>query len=115
MAEAKPNKKPPRPKAAAVAGKPASSRSAAVPAKGPRPPAKTGKDKDEKSGGPSQWWEASVQFLREVKTELRKVTWPPRRQAVSSTGVVLALVILVSIFLGVVDLVLSRLVRVLIG
>lgn len=115
MAEAKPSKKPPRPKVAAQAGKPVSSKSVPVPAKAARASAKAGKDKDEKSGGPSQWWEVSVQFLREVKTELRKVTWPARRQAVSSTGVVLALVALVSIFLGVVDLVLSRLVRVLIG
>ncbi|RJX34770.1 MAG: preprotein translocase subunit SecE [Desulfarculus sp.] len=53
--------------------------------------------------------------MREVVQELKRVAWPSRRQTISSTGVVLALVILVSIFLGLVDFVLSRLVRFLIG
>ncbi|MBU1157547.1 MAG: preprotein translocase subunit SecE [Proteobacteria bacterium] len=56
-----------------------------------------------------------MQFLREVVQELKRVTWPSRRQTISTTGVVLALVILVSIFLGVVDFALSRLVRLIIG
>ncbi|MEW5911211.1 MAG: preprotein translocase subunit SecE [Thermodesulfobacteriota bacterium] len=60
-------------------------------------------------------WERTSQFMREVVQELKRVTWPSRRQTISSTGVVLALVILVSIFLGLVDFVLSRLVRFLIG
>ena len=70
--------------------------------------------KDNAGGGPS-WWEASVQFLREVKTELKKVTWPTRRQTISSTGVVVVLVIIVSVFLGLVDMILARLVRLVIG
>ncbi len=60
-------------------------------------------------------WERSTQFLREVVQELKRVAWPSRRQTMSTTGVVLALVILVSIFLGVVDFALSRLVRLIIG
>ncbi|MGD8564451.1 MAG: preprotein translocase subunit SecE [Desulfarculaceae bacterium] len=60
--------------------------------------------------GPARWWEASVQFLREVKTELKKVTWPSRKQTISSTGVVLILVFIVAAFLGLVDMILSKLV-----
>jgi len=60
-------------------------------------------------------WDRATQFLREVVQELKRVTWPSRRQTLSTTGVVLALVILVSIFLGVVDFALSRLVRLIIG
>lgn len=60
-------------------------------------------------------WERATQFLREVAQELKRVTWPSRRQTLSTTGVVLALVVLVSIFLGVVDFALSRLVRLIIG
>lgn len=71
--------------------------------------------KDSAKGGPSQWWTASVQFLREVKTELKKVTWPSRRQTISSTGVVVVLVVIVSAFLGLVDMILARLVRLVIG
>jgi preprotein translocase subunit SecE len=53
----------------------------------------------------------SVQFLREVKIELKKVTWPTRQQTLGSTLVVLVLVMVISLFLGVVDLGLSTLVR----
>ena len=52
----------------------------------------------------------ALQFLREVKTELKKVTWPTKKQTVSSTIVVVALVIIVAFYLGLVDLLLSRLV-----
>lgn len=46
----------------------------------------------------------SVQFLREVKMELKKVTWPTRKQAIGSTVVVVLLVMIISLFLGVVDI-----------
>jgi len=54
----------------------------------------------------------SLQFLREVKVELKKVTWPSRKQTLGSTVVVIILVMIVSLFLGVVDIGLSSLVRV---
>ncbi len=53
----------------------------------------------------------SMQFLREVNLELRKVVWPTRKQTVASTVVVIVLVIIISIFLGLVDIGLSALVR----
>jgi len=51
-----------------------------------------------------------VNFIKEARAELRKVTWPNRKQLISSTIVVMVTVILVAIFLGVVDLVFSRIV-----
>jgi preprotein translocase subunit SecE len=54
---------------------------------------------------------SSVQFLREVKIELKKVTWPSRKQTIGSTVVVIAVIILISIFLGSVDIGLSSLIR----
>lgn len=54
----------------------------------------------------------TTQFLREVKIELKKVTWPSRKQTIGSTVVVIALVMLISIFLGAVDLGLSSLIRI---
>ena len=53
-----------------------------------------------------------LQFLREVKVELKKVVWPTRKQTLGSTVVVLILVMIVSIFLGMVDVGLSSLIRV---
>jgi len=53
-----------------------------------------------------------IQFLREVKIELKKVTWPSRKQTLGSTAVVIVLVIVISFFLGLVDLGLSSLIGV---
>jgi preprotein translocase subunit SecE len=52
-----------------------------------------------------------LQFLREVKVELKKVAWPTRKQTMGSTAVVLVLVMIISLFLGVVDIGLSSLIR----
>ena len=62
----------------------------------------------EKSG----YLDRALQFLREVKIELKKVTWPSRKQAIGSTVVVIILVMIISLFLGVVDIGLSSLVSV---
>ena len=61
------------------------------------------------------WWEQSRQYLREVVYELRRVVWPSRKETIGTTSVVLVIVILCGIFLGVVDLILSRLIRVFVG
>ena len=55
------------------------------------------------------------QFLREVRVELRKVTWPSFKGAMASTSVVIVVVVIVSIFLGVVDFGLTRLIRLILG
>ena len=52
-----------------------------------------------------------IQFFREVKIELTKVTWPSRKQTIGSTAVVILFVFIISLFLGVVDIGLSSLVR----
>jgi preprotein translocase subunit SecE len=57
------------------------------------------------------FWPKTAQFLREVRIELKKVTWPSRKEAMASTVVVIILVIIVSAFLGVVDVGLSSLIR----
>lgn len=57
------------------------------------------------------FFEKSIQFLREVKIELKKVTWPSRKQTMGSTVVVIILVMVISLFLGVVDFGLSNLIR----
>ena len=59
----------------------------------------------------SNFINSSVQFLREVKIELKKVTWPSRKQTLGSTLVVIVVIILISIFLGSVDIGLSSLIR----
>jgi preprotein translocase subunit SecE len=60
-------------------------------------------------------WQRSLQFFREVRIELKKVTWPSRKETIASTSVVLITVILVSFYLGIVDLGLSRLIKIFLG
>ena len=60
-------------------------------------------------------FEGVKQFLREVKTELKKVTWPSKKDALSGTAVVLVAVFIIAFFLGIVDWGLSNLVRQLLG
>jgi preprotein translocase subunit SecE len=49
-------------------------------------------------------------FVGEVKSEFKKIVWPDKKVTVGSTGVVIVLVFLVSIYLGAVDLFVGKLV-----
>ena len=51
------------------------------------------------------------QFLHEVKIEIKKVVFPTREELLGSTQVVIVSVLMISVFLGVVDYLLSRAVR----
>ena len=55
--------------------------------------------------------EKAVKFLGEVKVEVKKVTWPSRKEALGGTAVVLITVLLAAVYLGVVDMVLSKIVE----
>ena len=57
------------------------------------------------------FWVKATQFLREVKIELKKVTWPSRKETLASTAVVIILVVIISSFLGLVDMGLFTLIR----
>ena len=61
--------------------------------------------------GKKNYIDSALQFLREVRVELKKVTWPSRKQTLGSTTVVVILVLLISLFLGLVDVILSSLVK----
>jgi preprotein translocase subunit SecE len=50
------------------------------------------------------------EFLFEVESEFRKITWPSPKTATGLTGFVILLVVLISLYLGVVDLLLGKLV-----
>ncbi|RPI07255.1 MAG: preprotein translocase subunit SecE [Zetaproteobacteria bacterium] len=49
-------------------------------------------------------WGSTIQFLREVRVELKKVTWPGRNEIIGSTAVVIVASFAVAFFLGFVDL-----------
>ncbi len=54
-----------------------------------------------------------VKFVTEVKVEMQKVSWSDRRELMSSTGIVIVSTALLAIFIGIVDLILSRFVSIL--
>lgn len=51
------------------------------------------------------------QFVREVRQEANKVTWPTRSETMTSTVMVLIMVAIVATFFFVVDIALSELVQ----
>ncbi len=55
----------------------------------------------------------TVQFFREVRGELQKVTFPTRQETVGSTVVVLVLTVLIAAFLGFSDWALAMIVKML--
>jgi preprotein translocase subunit SecE len=58
-----------------------------------------------------QYWAQTKNFLAEAVQEMKKVTWPNRKEALGTTGVVLVLVFFIGAYLGLVDFLLSHLVK----
>ncbi|MBV9596527.1 MAG: preprotein translocase subunit SecE [Chloroflexi bacterium] len=56
-----------------------------------------------------------LDFVRDVRSELRKVAWPSQRETINLTAVVLAFSIAVGLFLGGIDFVFQELFRWLLG
>jgi len=56
-----------------------------------------------------------IQFLKEVKIELSKVSWPSRKQAIYMTGIVIIFALVISLFIAGVDFGFSKLIQFLIN
>ncbi len=50
------------------------------------------------------------EFVQEVVSEFRKVTWPSRQELANSTTIVIVVTLVLAMFLGGVDIVLARVV-----
>lgn len=57
--------------------------------------------------GASRW----KKFLREVRAELKKVSWPSRKELAANTGVVFVSVLVVGAMIWAIDTVFSQLLR----
>ncbi len=53
-------------------------------------------------------WQKLFRFLKEVRIELTKVTWSTKDELIGSTIVVIILSLILSVFVGLVDLGLSN-------
>ena len=56
-----------------------------------------------------------IEFIREVRQEAGKVTWPARRDTLITTGMVFVFVAIAAIFFTAVDWIIARLVQVALG
>lgn len=56
-----------------------------------------------------QIWANLNEFLTDVRSELKKISYPTRSETIGSTTVVIVLVVIVSVFLALTDLFLVRL------
>jgi preprotein translocase subunit SecE len=62
-----------------------------------------------KSEKPSPFTPAQIKkFIDEVKVEFFKIVWPDKKMTLGLTGVVVVLTVIVSIYLGSVDLLLGK-------
>jgi preprotein translocase subunit SecE len=52
-----------------------------------------------------------TQYVNDVQQEISKVSWPKREELISSTGVVLFVCVVFSIFVFGIDVLLSRLLK----
>ncbi len=52
-----------------------------------------------------------IQFLKEVKIEFKKITWPSRKHTLATTAAVLSFTLFIAFYLGLVDLILSKIVQ----
>ena len=54
-----------------------------------------------------------VEYIKDSKTELKKVVWPTREQAIKHTALVIGFSIALAAFLGIIDFGLNKLLEVL--
>ena len=77
-------------------------------AKGPS--GQQGNETPEPTGVVAKVQELKV-FFEEAQVELKKITWPTRKETVATCAAVMVLVVIMSLFLGIVDLGLSKIVE----
>ena len=56
-----------------------------------------------------------TQFLGDAKAELKKVTWPSRKQTMASTFVVIFIVFVMALYFGIIDFGLAKLIKFILG
>jgi len=58
-----------------------------------------------------RWFQSIVEFLKEVRAEMVKVSFPTRGEVTGSTTVVILLALITSLFLALMDALFVRLLR----
>ena len=71
--------------------------------------------KDKNKNAKPSFFARVGKWLRDMKSELKKVQWPTRKQTINKTLIVIACVIVVGIFIALFDFVAGEAIRLLIG
>ena len=84
--------------------------------KGQQMPIKKGSEnKAKKQSQRINIFQVSAQFLRDARTELRKVKWPTKKELLASTTMVIILVLIVAFYLGIIDFGLMNIINRIVG
>jgi len=75
------------------------------------PGTRTATDERRSGGTPVAAGQKVAEFYREFKTEMKKVTWPGRKDTAASTVVVIVVVLIIVAFLGLVDIAIGKVVQ----
>jgi preprotein translocase subunit SecE len=54
------------------------------------------------------WYQASKQFYQDVRSEMKKVSWPSRDEVFGTTVIVVASVFFFGLYLGLIDALLAQ-------
>ena len=66
---------------------------------------------DNVKSAPAGWWGSLRTFLTEVRNELKRVTWPSRKEVYATTVVVILTSIFFGVYLWLVDLGFGQIVK----
>lgn len=61
--------------------------------------------------GIREWLVRSLTFLSEVQAELGRVHWPGRKETYAATVVVITISLIMAVYLGFIDLTISRVIQ----
>ena len=62
---------------------------------------------------PKEWWLTTRDFFRDTNAEMKKVTWPNRKEVVGTTVVVIVATVVFAVYLWGCDLIFFKLIDVL--
>jgi preprotein translocase subunit SecE len=69
-----------------------------------------GEETPEKTGVAAKAQELKI-FFEEAQVELKKITWPSRKESYQTCAAVMVLVLVMSLFLGLIDLGFSKIIE----
>lgn len=56
-----------------------------------------------------------AQFVRQVKQEVSKITWPTKKETMQGSIIVIVMSVLIALFLFVIDMIFAKIIQVVLG